>query len=145
MRISPTCTYVPSDLLLSFWPIDFWLIDANTPVLSPLLTANVSNLKPNIVKLESKPEASAEIEDDNLTAATTLVIMNPYEVEALMRFTAFVSYNGLSSKADTLIYTAASLNFVSKDFVVTNSFYNVCKAVLKLSFRVASEQRNSTT
>ena len=67
------------------------MVDANTPVLSPLLTANVSNLKPNIVKLESKPEASAEIEDDNLTAATTLVIMNPYEVEALMKFTASVS------------------------------------------------------
>ena len=49
--------------------------------------------------------------------------MDPYEDEALMRFTASVFYNGLSSKACTLIDTIASLNFVSKDFVVTNGFY----------------------
>ena len=71
--------------------------------------------------------------------------MNPYEAEALMIFTAVVSYNGLSSKADTLIDTATSLNFVSKDFVVTNGFYKYCKTVPKLSIRVASEQRISTT
>ena len=62
-----------------------------------------------------------------------------------MRLTASVSYNGLSSKADTLIDTTASLNFVSKDFVVTNGFYKDCKTVPKLSFLVASEHRISTT
>jgi hypothetical protein len=62
-----------------------------------------------------------------------------------MRFTASVSYNGLSSEADDLIDTAASLKFVSKDFVVTNDFYTDCKTVPKLSIRVASEQRISTT
>jgi hypothetical protein len=51
----------------------------------------------------------------------------------------------LSSEADTLIYTAASLYFVSKDFVVTNGFYKDCTTVPKLSIRVASEQRISTT
>ena len=56
-----------------------------------------------------------------------------YEVEALMRFTATVSYNGLSSKADTLIDTAASLNFVSKHFVETNGLYKIAK--LFLSYR----------
>ena len=40
---------------------------------------------------------------------------------------------------------AASLNFVSKDFVMTNGFYKDCKTVPKLSIRVASEQRISTT
>ena len=74
-----------------------------------------------------------------------LVIMNPYEAEALMRFTAFVCYDGLSSKAYTLIDTPASLNFVSKDFFVTNGFYKECKTVPKLSIRVASDQRISTT
>ena len=67
--------------------------------------------------------------------------MNPYVAEALMRFSAYVSYNGLSSKADTLIDTAASLNFVSKDIVVTNGFYKDCKTVPKLYIRVAREQR----
>jgi hypothetical protein len=50
MRTSPTGTYVPSDILLSIWPINFCLIDANKPLLSPLLTAIASNLKPSIVK-----------------------------------------------------------------------------------------------
>ena len=59
--------------------------------------------------------------------------MNPYEVESLMRFTALVSCNGLSPKADTLIDTAASLNFVSKGFVMTNGFYTDCKIVPRLS------------
>jgi hypothetical protein len=120
------------------------LIDANTPVLSPLLTTNVNNLKPNIDKIESEPETSAEIVDENLSTTTALVIMNPYETEALMRFTANVFYNGLSSEADALIDTKTSLNFVSKDFVVTNGFYKDCKTVPKLSIRVASEQRIST-
>jgi hypothetical protein len=72
--------------------------------------------------------------------------MNPYEAESLMRFTASVSCNGLSSKADTLIDTAASLNFVSKDFVMTNGFYKDCNNVsYQLSIRAASEQRISTT
>ncbi len=71
--------------------------------------------------------------------------MNPYEAEAFMRFTASVSYDGLSSKAYTLIDAATSLNFVSKDFVVTNGFYKDCKTVPKISIRVASEQRISTT
>jgi hypothetical protein len=125
--------------------MNFWLIDANTPVLSPLLTANVSNLKPNIVKIESRPEAASKIVDENISTATALVIMNPCEVEALMRFTASVSYKSLSSEANTLIDTATSLNFASKDFVVTNGLYKDYKTVSKLSIRVASEHRISTT
>jgi hypothetical protein len=78
MRTSPTGTYAPSDILLSVLPINFWLIDANTPVLSPSLTANVSNLKPNILKNESEPEAAAEIVDEHLSTATTLVTINPF-------------------------------------------------------------------
>jgi hypothetical protein len=54
--------------------------------------------------------------------------MDTYELEALMRFTASVIFNGLSAKADnlnrisananTLIDTNASLTFVSKEFVM---------------------------
>jgi hypothetical protein len=62
-----------------------------------------------------------------------------------MRFTAHVSDNGLASKADTLIDKATSLNFVSKDLVVTNGLYTDCNIVYKLSIRVASEQRISTS
>jgi hypothetical protein len=103
------------------------LIDAATPVLSPLLTINVSKLKPSLVKAELEPKVAIETIDKNLSTTINLVIMNPYKAEALMRFTASVSCNGLSSKADTLIDTATSLNFASKNFVTTNGFYKDCK------------------
>jgi hypothetical protein len=102
-------------------------------------------LKPSIVETESKFEATIETTNESLPPAAALVIMNPYEAKTLMIFTASVSYDGLSSNADTLIDTTASLNFVSKDFVVTNGFYKDCKTVPRLSIRVASEQRISTT
>ncbi len=140
MRTSPIGTYDLPDLMPSTWPINFWLIVANTPVLSPLLITNVSNLKPNIVRIESKPKAALETTNENISTTIALLIMKPYEAEALMRFTAFVSYDGLSSKANTLIDTAASLNFVSKDFFVTNGFYKDCKTVPKLSIR--KKERN---
>jgi hypothetical protein len=50
-------------------------------------------------------------------------------------------FNGLSAKADALIDTAASYNFVSKEFVMANGFYKYCKTAPKL----ACEQRMSTT
>jgi hypothetical protein len=54
------------------------LIDANTPVLSRLLTTNVNNLKPIIVKIEPELEAAKETADENLSTAATLVIMDSY-------------------------------------------------------------------
>ena len=73
-----------------------------------------------------------------------MVIMDPYVEEALLRFIAMLSCNGLSFKADTLIDTGASLNFVRKEFVMANGSYKGCKTIPKLSIRVASEQRIST-
>jgi hypothetical protein len=145
MRTSPTGTYVPSDLLPSLWPVNFWLIDASTPVVSPPLITTVNNSKPSIVETESELRTAIEAANEYLPEAAALTIMNPYEAAALMRFTASVSHNGVTSQADALIDTAASLNFVSKDFVISNGFYKGCKTVLKLSIRVASEQRISTT
>ena len=59
--------------------------------------------------------------------------MNPYDAKALMRFNATVVLNGLSNKADTLIDTAASLKFVSKEFAMANGFYKDCKTAPKLA------------
>jgi len=56
-----------------------------------------------------------------------------------------VSCNGLSSNADTLIDTAASIKFVSKFFAMTNGFCKDCKTIPKLSIRLPSEHRISTT
>jgi hypothetical protein len=80
-----------------------------------------------------------------LSATNAIVLINPYETKALMRFKATIVLDGLSTKADTLIDTTASLNFASKEFVVANGFFKDCKTAPKLTIRVASEQRISTT
>ena len=99
MRPTPTCTYDPPNLIPSAWPINICLIDATTSILSPFLTTNVSNLKPTIVTTELKYETFLEATDTYLsTVATLVIIMNPYEVEALVRFTATLSCNGLPSE-----------------------------------------------
>ena len=41
-----------------------------------------------------------------MSTSTAMVVMDTYEVDALMRFNAIVVLNGLSAKADTLIDTA---------------------------------------
>ena len=64
-----------------------------------------------------------ETVDKFLSTRVAMVIMDPYELEALMRFTASVSLNGLSTKAGTLTSKSASLSFVSNEFVMANGFY----------------------
>ena len=51
----------------------------------------------------------------------------------------------MSAKANTLIVTTTSLNFVSKEFGMANGFYKYCKTALKLAIKMASDQRISTT
>ena len=116
MRTTPSGNYDPPDLIASTWVINVWLIDANTPVLSPMMSTNIWTLKPNIITTQLESDAAIEAADKYLSTAIAMVVMDPYEAEALMRFTANVSLNDLSAKADTLIDTAASLNFVSKDY-----------------------------
>ncbi len=143
MRTTPTGTYDPPDLIPTVWPIIFGLIDASTPVLSPLLNTYASNLKPKVVTNELNPQVAIKVEDESLPT-TALVIMDPYQAEALMRFSATLSYKELSSKTDTLIDTVASLEFFSKEFVMANGFYKDCKIAPKLSIRLAIEERIST-
>ena len=98
------------------------LIDANTPVLSPLTITSVNILKPDIVTTQLEANEAIKAANTYLSVATTMVVMDPYEAEALIRFNATVVLNGLLAKADTLIDTTASLNFVIKEFVMTNGF-----------------------
>ena len=74
-------------------------------------------------------------------AAAAFIVMNPLENHSLMRFTVVVSQINTNFKADTLIDTAASLNFVSRKFLNANGFYKNCKATTKIAVRVANEQR----
>jgi hypothetical protein len=127
------------------WAINYWLIDANTLALSPLMNISVNTLKPNIVNTQLEANAAIKAANIYLSASTAMVVMDPYEAEALMRFNATVVFNGLLTKADTRIDTAASFNFVSKEFIMANDFYTDCKNAPKLAIRVASEQRISAT
>jgi len=145
MRTTPTCTYESPDIITSAWVINFLLIDANTHVLSPLTSTSVNTLKPNIVTAQLEANEAIKAANKYVSTTTIMVVMGPYEAKALMRFNATSVLNGLSAKAYTLIDTTTSLNFVSKEFVVANSFYKDCKTAPKLVIRVASEQRISTT
>ncbi len=60
MRTTPTGTYDPLDLIPIVWLINFWLIDASTPVLSPLLNIDASSLKTNIFTNEEAIKAEEE-------------------------------------------------------------------------------------
>ncbi len=143
MRTTTTSAQDPRNLISIAWLINVWLIDANTQILSPLLTTHDTNLEPNDATTQWKSETTIEATNEYLSAATAMVIMYPYQAEALMRFIASVSYNELSSKAGTRIDTATSLNFVSKEFVTANGFFKDCKSAPMQSIRVASEQRIS--
>jgi hypothetical protein len=133
MRTNLTSTYDPIDLISTAWPINFLLMDASTPALSPLLNIDAKNVKPNVATNELKTEAVIKAEDEYLSTSASMVIMDPYKAEALLRFTARMSYNDVFSEANTLIDTAASLNFVSKEFVMAYGIYKECKTVLKLT------------
>ena len=114
MRTTPIGTYEPPDIITSAWVIIFWLIDANTYVLSPLTNTSVNTLKHNIVTTQLEATEAIKAANTYLSAATARVVMDPYEAKAFMRFNATFVLNGLSTKADTLIDTTASINFVSK-------------------------------
>jgi hypothetical protein len=109
------------------------------------MNTSVNTLKTNIVSTQLEANEAIKAANTYLSAPTAMVIMGPYEAATLFRFNATIVLNGLSAKADTLIDTRASLNFVSKEFVVANGFYKDCKTAPKLTIRVASEQRISTT
>ena len=101
------------------------------------MNTSVGTLKPNIVTTQLEANATIEAANKYYSATLAMVVMNPYEVEALMRFDATLSLNGLSTKADTHIDTATSLNFVSKVFVMASGLYKDCKTDPKLAIRVA--------
>ena len=60
IRTTPIGTYEPPDIITFAWIINFWLIDANTHVLSPLTNTSVNTLKPNIVTTQLEAYASIQ-------------------------------------------------------------------------------------
>ena len=135
MGTTPIGTYELPDIITSAWVVNFWLIDANIHVLSPLTNTSVNTLKPNIVTTQLEANEVIKAANTYLSALTAMVGMDPYEAEALMRLNAIVVLNELSAKTDTLIDATTSLYFVSKEFVMVNVFYKDCKTAPKLAIR----------
>ena len=109
------------------------------------MNSSVCALKPNIVTTHLEANATVEVADRYASATSAMVVMDPYEAKDHMRSNATVSLNALSGKANTLIDTSASRDFLSKEYFMANGFYKDCKTASKLDIRVTSEHRISTT
>jgi hypothetical protein len=134
MRPTTTGRYDPPDVIKSIWVTNYSVIDVDTPIMvtKPTIVkvaettiAQSTELSTDSPTNESESEATIEAADNYVSARAALVVMNPSEKKSLMRFTGVVSQENLTSKADTLIDTAASLNFVSKRFLNANGFFKV--------------------
>ena len=150
MRPTTTGSYDPPDFVKSIWVINYWVIDDDTPIMATtptkvndgdLTTPPIINDLPTDTHTNGmKSEAVLDAAEQCLSAATALAVMNPLENHCLMRFTTVVSQENITSKADTLIDTAASLHFMSQKFLNANGFYKYCKATPKIVVRVTNEQ-----
>ena len=94
------------------------------PIIDDLPTATQTN------GIES--EAAIDAYDKYLSAAAALVAMNPLENHSLMRFLVVVSQENITSKAETWIDTADSLNFVSRKNLMLMDSTSIAKHHLKL-------------
>ena len=82
MRTTPTGTYDPPDIITSAWGINYWLIDANTHVLSPLMKTSVITRMPSIVTIQLEANAAIQAENKYLSATIAIVVMYPYEARS---------------------------------------------------------------
>ena len=113
MRTARTCTYDPPDIKKATCVINYWRIDADTHVPSPSTVSNVCILRSNIVSTKLKAKLYKQLID---MSHQFFSVIDPYKAETLVRFTPSAFLNGLFSKADTLIDTAASLTSLTKYF-----------------------------
>ena len=111
MRPMITGSYDPPNLIKSIWIINYWAIDVDTPILTPTPTIVKDTTTPSAPIINDIPignfanemesEAVIEANDNYLSAISPLVVINPSEKHSLMRFTAVVSQENLTSKADS--------------------------------------------
>ncbi len=123
MRPTTTDSYDPLDVIKSIWVINYWVIDVDPPIMATtpaivkapetIAAQSETGLPTDSPTNELESESAIEAAYKYSSAAVALGVMNPSEKKSLMRFTASVSQENLTSKAGTFIDTAASLNFVS--------------------------------
>ena len=138
MRPTTTGSYDPPDFIKSIWTRNYWVFDVDTPIMAttPAIeskgdlttTPIIHDLPTDTPTNGMESEAAIDAADKCLSAATSLVVMNPLENNSLMRFTFVVSQENITCKANTLFDTTVSLNFVRKKIFNANGFYKYCKA-----------------
>ncbi len=121
MRPTTIGSYNSLDVINSIWVIKFWVIGPDTHIMeatpailaAPKMTPaqNIDDLPTDTSTNGMESETTIEAADKYVSIASALVVMDPLENQSLMRLSDMVSRETLTSKADTLIDTAASLNF----------------------------------
>ena len=137
------------------WAVNYWVMDETTAI--PDYCSDVVPETSNEETLPTKDDApgSSAAESDKvadsdkvvdaaaewLPTAAAYVIMDPNHPEPLMRLP--IDLNGVH--VDALVDNAATLNFISKEFVEKNDMLKHCKAAPKVAVRVANSQRLSSS
>ena len=137
------------------WAVNYWVMDETTaipdycsdvvPETSDEETLPTKDDAPSSSAAESDKVADSDKVVDAaaewLPTAAAYVIMDPNHPEPLMRLP--IDLNGVH--VDALVDNAATLNFISKEFVEKNDMLKHCKAAPKVAVRVANSQRLSSS
>ena len=79
-----------------------------------------------------------------LPSAAVLTIMDPNEPEPLMKLPISIEYDSLRYDTSVLIDSAATLNFVSQEFLIGNGLVGKRVRGPKIAVRIANKQHIST-
>ena len=146
LELIPIDTHVftkPSPLVIRHhlvkvpWPINYWFIDRDIPVKVP--STLVQSVNSPIVIPNSTNQSI--IASHWLPSATVLTIMDPNEPEPLMKLPISIEYDSLRYDTSVLIDSAATLNFVSQEFLIRKGLAGKCVRGPKIAVRIAKEQR----
>jgi hypothetical protein len=87
----------------------------------------------------------SNIASHRLPSAAILTIVDPNEPEPLMKLSISIEYDSLRYDISVLLIdSAATLNFVSQEFLIKNGLVGKCARGPKIAVRIANEQRIST-
>ena len=130
------------------WAVQYWLLDESSPPINldkdasqethERTTDETHDTEDNEVTVEEN-NAFSEAADRWLPKAAAYVIMDPDQPEPLMRLP--ISFDGCDT--DALVDNAATLNFVSGDFVDRHNLK--WRTAPKVAVRVANAQRIAST
>jgi len=121
LGIRPNLVKVP-------WPINYWVIDKDTLV--KVSSTHVQSVS-SPMNITNRSNQSV-IASHWLPPADALTIMEPNEPEPLMKLPIDIEYYSLRYDTGVLIDTSATLNFVSREFLVRNGLVGNCVRGLKV-------------